>query len=107
MDIDAKTFTSEPAVDTKHLDWRQECQEKSMAEVLKSEDTVLIINLVAEFADDEQDAKKMTASEALTSLSIVKCFAEIHGDNQMNVILNELIWKVETKVLSEYYPYVF
>ena len=49
----------------------------------------------------------MMASEALNSLGIVKCFAEIHGDNQMNVMLNELIRKVETKVLSKYYSYVF
>ena len=61
----------------------------------------------AEFADDEQDAKKMMASEALNSLGIVKCFAEIHGDNQMNVMLNELIRQVETKVLSKYYSYIF
>ena len=45
MDIDAKTFTSEPAVDPKHIDWRQECWEKSMAEVLQSEDTVWLKNL--------------------------------------------------------------
>ena len=107
MDIDAKTFTSEAAVDPKHVDWQQECWEKSMAEVLQSEDTVLIKNLDAEFADDEQDAKKMMAPEALNSLGIVKCFAEIHGDNQMNVMLNELIRQVETKVLSKYYSYIF
>ena len=34
-------------------------------------------------------------SEALDSLDAVKCFADIHGDMQMNVILNELIGKVE------------
>ena len=34
IDFDAKTVTSEPAVDTTHADWRQECQEKSIAEVL-------------------------------------------------------------------------
>ena len=49
----------------------------------------------------------MTASEALNRLGIVKCFAEIHGDKQMNVMLNELIRKVEAKVLSKYYPYDF
>ena len=37
----------------------------------------------------------MTPSEARDSLDAVKCFAEIDGDNQMNVILNELMkkWK--------------
>ena len=35
------------------------------------------------FADDEQDVKNMTPSEALNSLGVVKCFAEIHGDKRM------------------------
>ena len=39
---------------------------------------------------------KVTASEALDSLDTVKYFAKIHGDKQMNVMLNELIGKVET-----------
>ena len=42
----------------------------------------------------------MTASEALDSLDAVKCFAEIHGDKQMNVMLNELIGKEETLKLQ-------
>ena len=37
----------------------------------------------------------MTASEAFDSLLAVKCFDEIHGDKQINVILNESIGKVE------------
>ena len=37
-----ETITSELAVDPTHVDWRQECQEKSIAEVLQSKDTVLI-----------------------------------------------------------------
>ena len=32
----------------------------------------------------------MAASEALDSLDVVKYFAEINGDKQMNVMLNEL-----------------
>ena len=63
--------------------------------------------MVDEFADDEQDVKKMMASEVLNSMDIVKCFVEIHGDKQMNVMLNESIRKAETKVLSKYCPYVF
>ena len=37
----------------------------------------------------------MTPFEDRDSLDAVKCFAEIDGDKQMNVILNELIkkWK--------------
>ena len=46
----------------------------------------------------DQDCRprpEVTASEALDSLFAVKCFAEIHGDKQINVMLNELIGKVE------------
>ena len=44
--------------------------------------------------------RKMTASEALDGLDAVKCFAEIHGDKQMDVMLNELIGKVEAPNLQ-------
>ena len=39
--------------------------------------------------------RNVTASEALDSLDAVKYFGEIHGDKQMNVMLNELIGKVK------------
>ena len=52
------------------------------------------------YADDEQDVRKVTASETLDSLDSVQCFAEIHGDKEMNIILNELIGKVETLKLQ-------
>ena len=42
----------------------------------------------------------MTAFEVLDSLDAVKYFAEIHGDKQVIVILNELIGKVETLKLQ-------
>ena len=42
----------------------------------------------------------MTAYETLDSLDAVKCFAEFHGDKEMNVMLNELIGKVETPKLQ-------
>ena len=76
-------------------------RKKNIAEVLQSEDTVLINDLVAEIADDEQDVRKMTASEAVDSLDAVKCFAEIHGGKQMNVMLNELTGKVEILKLQK------
>ena len=94
--VSLEAITSEPAVDPRHVDWRQECREKSIAEVLQSEDTVLINDSDDEIADDEQNVKKVTTSEALDSLNAAKCFAEIHGDKQMNAILNELKGKVET-----------
>ena len=43
---------------------------------------------------------KVTASKALNILNVVKCFAEIHGDKKMNVMLNELIRKVGTLKLQ-------
>ena len=55
-----------------HVDWRQECREKSIAEALESEDTVLIIDSDDEIAVDEQDVRKMTASDALDSLDVAK-----------------------------------
>ena len=49
-----------------------------------------------QIADDKQDVRKVTATEAPDSLDAVKCFAEIHGDKQLNVLPNELIRKMET-----------
>ena len=59
---------------------------KSIAEVLRSEDAVLIYCWDNKIADDGQDIKKVTASEALDNLGTVKCFAKTHGDMQMNVM---------------------
>ena len=52
------------------------------------EDTVLINESDDEIADDEQDVRKVTTSEVLDSLDAVMCFANLHGDKQMNVMLN-------------------
>ena len=95
INFDAETIRSGTAVDSTHVDWRQECREKSIADVLQSEDTVLINDSDEEIADDEQDVRNVTASEALDCLDAVKCFAEIYGDKQMNVMLNEVIGKME------------
>ena len=46
-------------------------------------------------ADDEQDIRKVTTSEAFDSLDAVKCCDEIQGDMQINVMLNELVGKME------------
>ena len=67
---------------------------------MQSEYTVLINDVDDEIANDEQDIRKVTAFEALDSLDAVKCFAEIHGNKQMNVMLNELIGKVEKRKLQ-------
>ena len=77
INFDVETITSESAVDPIHVDWRQECREKSIAEVLQSKDTVLIKDSNDKITDDEQDVRKVTGSEALDSLDAVKCFAKI------------------------------
>ena len=58
--------------------------------------TVLVNDSNGEITNDEQDGRKVTISEALDSLDHAKCFAEIHRDKQMNLMLNELIEKVGT-----------
>ena len=65
---------------------------------MQSEDTVLINNSDDEIADDEQDVSKVTASEVLDRLGVVKCFAKVHGDKQMNVMLNEVRKSGSTQV---------
>ena len=57
INFDAETIISEPAADPIHVDWRQECREKSVAGVLQSKDTVLINDSGDEIAHNEQDAK--------------------------------------------------
>ena len=77
--------------------------------ILQSEDTALINYWDDEIADDdEEDVRKVTASEALDSLVTVNWFDEIHGDKQMNVMLNKLIEPVKLQnARQKYYPYVF
>ena len=62
---------------------------------MQSKDLVFINDSVDEIADDEHDVRNVTVSEALGDLDAVKCFPEVHGDKQMNVMLNELTGKVE------------
>ena len=58
MNFFIETNKSEPAVDPTQEDWQQECREKSIAEVLQSEDTDLINDWDDEIVDDEQDLKR-------------------------------------------------
>ena len=99
-DFSMETITSEPAVCPTHVDWRQECREKNIAQAFQSEGAVLINDSDDEIADDEQNVRKVTASETLNSLDAAKCFAEIHRDKQINVMLNALIGKLETPKLQ-------
>ena len=67
---------------------------------MQSEDTVEINGSDDEIADNEQDVRKMKASKTLDSLDAMKCFSKTHGDKQMDVMLNELLGKVETLKLQ-------
>ena len=77
INFDAETLTLEPAFDPTHLDWWQECREKSIAEVLQSENTASVNNSDDKIADDKQDVRKMTASETLDSLYTVSVLLKL------------------------------
>ena len=51
MDFSVETITSAPAVDSTHVDRRRECRKGGIAEVLQSEDSVLISDSNDEIAD--------------------------------------------------------
>ena len=90
---------NQPAVDLTHVDRQQECREESIAEVLQSEDAVLINDSDDEIADN---VTKVTASETLDILDAVKCFTEIHGVKQMNVMLIGLIRNMKILKLQNF-----
>ena len=75
-------------------------EKNAVFRAFQSEDAVLINDSDDKIADYKQDVRKTTAFEALDSLDAVNCFSEIHGDKQMNVMLNGLIGKVETLKLQ-------
>ena len=77
----------------------EECREESIAEVLQSENAVLINDSDDEIADN---VTKVTASETLNSLDAAKCFTEIQWDKQMNVMLIELIRKMKPLKLQNF-----
>ena len=96
IDFDFETVTSEPAVNTQNVDWRQESRERSIAEVIHLEDVASSVNESGDEADEPDEGKiTLTVSEALESLDGVKNCIEVHGDNEMNMMLNDLIGRVE------------
>ena len=72
-DFDFETVTSEPAVNTQNVDWRQESCERNIAEVIDLEDVASSVNESGDEAD-EADERRITlmASEALESLDGIK-----------------------------------
>ena len=102
IDFDFETVTSEPAVNTDwrllilNVDWRQEFCERSIAKVIHLEDVASSVNESGDEADEADEGKiTLTLSEALESLDGVKNCIEVHGDNEMNMMLNDLIGRVE------------
>ena len=102
IDFDFETVTSEPAVNTDwrllilNVDWRQESCERSIAKVIHLEDVASSVNESGDEADEADEGKiTLTLSEALESLDGVKNCIEVHGDNEMNMMLNDLIGRVE------------
>ena len=85
IDFDFEIVTSEPAVNTQNVDWRQESRERSIAEVIHLED----------LESGDEGTITLTVSEALESLDGVKNCTEVHGDNEMNMTLNDLIGRVQ------------
>ena len=73
---------------------------------MQAKDTILVNDSDDKIADDDSNVRKVTTSEVLDSPT----FAEISGDKQMNVMLNELMEKVKTlklKTSDKVLPHVF
>ena len=54
-----------------------------------------------EIGTDEDEDRKITATEALKKLDEVESFIEVKGSNQSNMIFNELIENVEQMTLKK------
>ena len=57
-------------------------------------------NLEPEIVTDEDENRKMTATEALKKLDEVKNSIEVNGSDYLNMIFNELIENVEQMTLK-------
>ena len=100
IDFDADIIASEPDIDPLNVDWRQDSREKSIRDVVnahredeanrESDDETETADLPTEI-----DTASLTASEAIRRLDEVKQFAEVHGDNDLNMALNDLIGRFE------------
>ena len=88
IDFDFETVTSEPAVNTQNVDWRQESCERSIAEVIHLKDVASSVNESGDEADKADEGKiTLTVSEALESLDGVNNCIEVHEDNEMNMMM--------------------
>ena len=57
-------------------------------------------NLEPEIVTDEDENRKITATEALKKLDEVKNLIEVNGSDYLNMIFNELIENVEQMTLK-------
>ena len=65
--FDFEIVTSEPAVNTQNVDWRQEFRARSIAEVMHLEDVASSVNESGDKADEPDTGKiTLTILEALT-----------------------------------------
>ena len=100
IDFDAGIITSEPDTDLLNVDWRQDPREKSIRDVVnahgeheansESHDETATADLPTEI-----DTASLTASGAIRRLDEVKQFVEVHGYNDLNMALNDLIGRFE------------
>ena len=96
QNFDFEAVPSEPGVNTQNVDWKQGSRERSIAEVIHLEDVESSVNESGDEADEADEGKiTLTVSEALENLDGVKTCIEVHGDNEMNMMLNDLIGRVE------------
>ena len=96
IDFDVDIITSEPDIDQLNVDWKQDSLEKSIRDVVnahredeansESDDETETADLQIEI-----DTASLTASEAIRRLDEVKQFTEGHGDNDLNMALNDLV----------------
>ena len=87
---------SELGDNTQNVDWRQEFRERSFSEVIHLEDVASSVNESGDKTDEPDEGKiTLMVSEALESLDGVKNCIEVQEDNKMNMMLNDLIGRVE------------
>ena len=104
IDFDIEVIISLPAIDRLMVEWWQETRNKSIAEVIETS------NAAAEEANqskeereivtNEDENRKITASEALKKFDEAKNFIEVNGSDYLNMIFNEVVENLEQMKLK-------
>ena len=95
IDFDAETITSEPAVDPGNVDWRQSSRNECISQVLHPSDEGEFIDSDEESFETEVTQKVPSSSKVLLNLDEVVKYVEVNGDKELNILLNEVVTKVE------------